>query len=66
MRLIGLAPGRDLLPGALFVQLLRGLDGLEPPPEGLGRELCYLGAVEEDDGRVVAHMRMTIMEPAAP
>src|SRR4030095_3764401 len=48
-----LAPGQDLLPGALFVQLLRGLDGLEPPPEGLGRELCYLGAVEEDDGRVV-------------
>jgi hypothetical protein len=48
-----LAPGQDLLPGALLVQLFRGLDGLESPAEGLGREPCRLGAVEEDDGRVI-------------
>src|SRR5262245_51257274 len=48
-----LAPGQDLLPGALLVQLLRGLNGLEPPAEGLGREPCRFRAVEEDDGRVV-------------
>src|SRR5262245_51251308 len=48
-----LAAGQDLLPGALLVELLRGLDGLEAPTEGLGREPCHLGAVEEDDGRII-------------